>query len=93
MATLSRFSFSAFGTTREEVTEKLDALCDGLIQTEGGEPWLTTQDEVKKTCIDPKDLLNLKSWIYVGERSVLFAGPTPLEKQDDSFRDGFRPQA
>lgn len=93
MATLSRFSFSAFGLTREEVAEKLDGLSDQLIMAEGGEPWLPTTDTIEKRCVNPKAPLEPKSWIYVGAREVIFAGPTPLDEPGDLFRDGFRPQA
>lgn len=92
MATLSRFSFSVFGVTREEVLDKLDELEREAIIREGGEPWLATTDKINRECIDHRHLLDPKSWVYVGVREVVFAGPTILDKVDDQFRDGFRPQ-
>ena len=92
MATLSRFSFEAFGLTLDEVSQKLDELTQETITREGGEPWLTTMDEIKKQCIEPRALMDPKSWIYVGKREVVFAGPTPMDSDEDRMRDGWRPQ-
>ena len=92
MATLSKFAFAAFGLTMDEVVQKLDELTQEIITREGGEPWLVTVDEIKKQCIAPRALMDPKSWLYTGEREVMFAGPTPLDTGEDMFRDGWKPQ-
>jgi hypothetical protein len=74
----------------DEVSAKLDKLVNDVIFDEGGEPWLSTTDEIKKTAIKP-NLMDPKSWVYVGLREVVFAGPSKFDIPD--MRDGFKPQS
>lgn len=74
----------------DEVSSKLDSLMMSVINDEGGEPWIATTDEIKKVAVKP-NLMDPKSWIYVGLREVSFAGPSKFDIPD--MRDGFKPQS
>lgn len=90
MATVTRFSFDAFGTTMSEVSDKLDELTNNALLSEGGEPWLVTIDRIEKIAISA-NITDPKAWLYQGRREVVFTGPTPLDKVP--FHDGWKPQS
>ena len=85
-----RFTFSAIGETRDAVIEELDSAVRTVMETIGGEPWLTVTDDVKKNQIAPG--MDPASFVYIGAQEVVFAGPTVLGRDVEQFRDGFRPQ-
>lgn len=74
----------------EEVSSKLDSLVMNVTADEGGEPWIATTDRIEKQAVKP-NLIDPKSWIYVGFREVVFGGPSKLGEPD--LRDGYKPQS
>jgi len=87
-----KFSFSAIGDTRQKVTDEIDGKVNAMLLEVGGEPWVVITDEIRKICVNPRDFDDPRSFVYLAQQEVVFTGPSPLGKQIDPFRDGFRPQ-
>ena len=89
-----RFGFVCIGDTRASVLDELDNNVGMVLGSVTGEPWVNFTDKVELIPVNHEGMLQGApgSYIYRGEREMIFAGPTLLGDKP-RFGDGFRPQS
>jgi hypothetical protein len=87
---LTQFQFTVLGDSRTGVLDEMDRLEHLILDRAGGEPWLSTSDDITKVRIEGIPLNHQKAFMYKGIKECVFVGPQVIES--NPYMDGFRPQ-
>lgn len=90
-AIVASFQINVISQTREGCIDAMDRLSLEIMQLIGGEPWLTTDDDVKKIQTQGLLIADPNGYIYQGLRTNHFKGPF-VDTEAQPTHDGFKCQ-
>lgn len=90
-ALVASFQINVIAQTRDGCIEAMDRMSLEILQMIGGEPWVVTDDDIKKMQASGMLIADGQGFVYQGLRTNHFKGPF-VDNDAQPMHDGFRPQ-
>jgi hypothetical protein len=88
-AVVTSFEIKIIGRTRGDVLATMDDVAFNFINDLGGEPWVRTDDDIKKVHQPQLVISDEQGFVYTGNLGMHFGGPfldTGVRPQSDGHR-------